>query len=81
MEEVLKNKPVYRPYKPEYSLKIDYSDRSLFSSLSPVAGDKGSMIELIAFLKIDRKYWLNAVRATNLKRQQQKPHFQLEFND
>ena len=71
MDEVLQNNPPYRPYVPEYSLKIDYTDRCLFSSSTSFAGIKGPAVEMIVYLKIDRNYWLNAVRATNLKRQQQ----------
>lgn len=70
MEQVLDNNPPYQPYVPEYSLRIDYENRSLFSSPPPNVKSAGQTLEMIAYLKIDRKYWLKAVRATNLKRQQ-----------
>ena len=60
VDQVLKNIPPYKPYVPEFSLKIDYKNYYVlnqhFSSL--------------VYLKINRQTWLNAVNSTYVKRMQ-----------
>ena len=66
LNEIIENKPVYKPYMPEYSLKINY--RTYYSD------SKGRQDEYqyVLFLKIERSLWLNALNTTQLKRNSQK---------
>ncbi len=59
-QQVLNNEPTYKSYVPEYSLKIDYS--------SYWNDEPDNSNSLLVYLKIDRSTWLNAVKATQLKK-------------
>lgn len=61
IEQVINNSPEYMPYIPEFSLKIDYSNQFVMNT------NFSSLI----YLKIERKTWINAVRASYFKRKQQ----------
>lgn len=64
LEQVLNNDPVYKPYIPEFSLKIDYKNYCSDSS-------KQNDYPTVMYLKIDRNLWLNAINTTRLKRNAQ----------
>ena len=59
-DQVIENAPEYRPYTPEYSLKIDY-DHHLYQSADET-------LNILLYLKLDRNLWLQAVKATSFKR-------------
>jgi hypothetical protein len=61
-KQVLNNDPAYKSYVPEYSLKVDYD--SYWKSESV----ENDFCFSLVYLKIDRMAWLNAVKATQLKK-------------
>lgn len=63
VDEVLEKIPYKEPYLPEFSLKVDNTNR--FSA--PIGNNK---LNLIMYLKIDRKTWLNAIKSTYFKKTQ-----------
>ena len=67
IDEVTENKALYKPYSPEFSLKINY--RNYYYSDSKHKNDK---YQYVTYLKIDRSLWLNAINTTKLKRNSQK---------
>jgi hypothetical protein len=60
VDQILKNTPPYKPYIPEYSLKIDYKNYYVLNQ----------HFSALVYLKIDRQTWLNAVNSTYVKRMQ-----------
>jgi metal transporter CNNM len=64
VSEVIENKPAYKPYEPEYSLKVNY--KNYYSN------SKSDDYQCVMYLKIDRSLWLNAINTTQLKKNAQK---------
>jgi len=67
VDEITEKKSTYKPYSPEFSLKINY--RNYYYSDSKRKSDH---YQYVVYLKIDRSLWLNAINATKLKRNSQK---------
>ena len=69
VDEIVNNTRVYKPYLPEFSLKINY--KNYYYSHSKMKSNK---YQYATYLKIDRSLWLNAINTTKIKRSAQQQH-------